>query len=642
VNGRFQNPQRGECDLVMKGGITSGVVYPQAILMLAEEYRFRSLGGGSVGAIAAALAAAAELGRQNGGFEQIEQEQEKLTHPGFLLELFSPTKSTKPLMNTLLGLMEVKQRGGSVLRALSSGMSVVVRNNLTPFAKGALVGAALGVAFVLVLAVATATVLSGVGLVISMLVLGLASGFLGGVIWVLFALLRILIKVVPSENFYGMSTGHEDHEPNRPRVLTDWLSALLDRIAWKREGNPLTFADLKGDTNPNGEVPNIDLRVLTTNLNHTEPYVFPRAFNTFIFNTEEMRKFFPSYVVNYMERNAPSQEALKLPHGYHFLPQGDTLPVVVPMRMAVSFPVLLSAVPLYTVKAPPLDAKTRQASQHVREVREADLQRNWFSDGGICSNFPIHFFDAWLPQRPTFGINLTSLLEETNTIEYSVTNVGEELPENHAKSQPERDDGYVWLPTPEESDQPEWTGFGGLIGFGRAVFRSAQNYRDNMQSRLPSYQERIVQVRLRKEEGGLNLAMEPPVIERLEARGRKAGRRLLDEFRFEHHRWVRLRVLLNQLEANLKEAGPDQLDPPVIAALLQDQSEKDFPFNDDTSDQEWIVQAQKRIEQLRTLIEEWDTVEPRLGEVADPKQKTFFRSVTDTEPQPELRVTPNV
>ncbi|MBV9455553.1 MAG: patatin-like phospholipase family protein [Rubrobacter sp.] len=60
MNGEFQNPQRGDCDLVMKGGITSGVVYPQAILKLAKEYRFRSLGGGSVGAIAAALTAAAE------------------------------------------------------------------------------------------------------------------------------------------------------------------------------------------------------------------------------------------------------------------------------------------------------------------------------------------------------------------------------------------------------------------------------------------------------------------------------------------------------------------------------------------------------------------------------------------------------
>jgi hypothetical protein len=44
------------CDLVMKGGITSGIVYPNAVLSLAREYRFKSIGGTSAGAIAAAVA----------------------------------------------------------------------------------------------------------------------------------------------------------------------------------------------------------------------------------------------------------------------------------------------------------------------------------------------------------------------------------------------------------------------------------------------------------------------------------------------------------------------------------------------------------------------------------------------------------
>ena len=42
------------CDLAMKGGITSGVIYPQAVLALARRYRFRNIGGTSAGAIAAA------------------------------------------------------------------------------------------------------------------------------------------------------------------------------------------------------------------------------------------------------------------------------------------------------------------------------------------------------------------------------------------------------------------------------------------------------------------------------------------------------------------------------------------------------------------------------------------------------------
>jgi hypothetical protein len=52
------------CDLVMKGGITSGVVYPSAIARLAGQYRLRNIGGASAGAIAAGAAAAAEYRRQ--------------------------------------------------------------------------------------------------------------------------------------------------------------------------------------------------------------------------------------------------------------------------------------------------------------------------------------------------------------------------------------------------------------------------------------------------------------------------------------------------------------------------------------------------------------------------------------------------
>src|SRR5205823_13681287 len=48
------------CDLVMKGGITSGVVFPKAVARLSHQYRFRDIGGTSAGAIAAGGAAAAE------------------------------------------------------------------------------------------------------------------------------------------------------------------------------------------------------------------------------------------------------------------------------------------------------------------------------------------------------------------------------------------------------------------------------------------------------------------------------------------------------------------------------------------------------------------------------------------------------
>jgi hypothetical protein len=59
------------CDLVMKGGITSGVVYPLAAVKLSEQFIFKNIGGTSAGAIAAAATAAAELARASGGFERL-------------------------------------------------------------------------------------------------------------------------------------------------------------------------------------------------------------------------------------------------------------------------------------------------------------------------------------------------------------------------------------------------------------------------------------------------------------------------------------------------------------------------------------------------------------------------------------------
>ena len=54
----YANPTL-RCDIVMKGGITSGVIYPRAVAELAKTYRLSQVGGASAGAIAAAAAAAA-------------------------------------------------------------------------------------------------------------------------------------------------------------------------------------------------------------------------------------------------------------------------------------------------------------------------------------------------------------------------------------------------------------------------------------------------------------------------------------------------------------------------------------------------------------------------------------------------------
>lgn len=78
-----------ECDIIMKGGITSGVVYPKAVLGLSRRYRFRSIGGTSAGAIAAVITAAAKYNRHGGGFETVAGIPSELRDR--LLSLFQPS-----------------------------------------------------------------------------------------------------------------------------------------------------------------------------------------------------------------------------------------------------------------------------------------------------------------------------------------------------------------------------------------------------------------------------------------------------------------------------------------------------------------------------------------------------------------------
>ena len=91
-------------------------------------------------------------------------------------------------------------------------------------------------------------------------------------------------------------------------------------------------------------------------------------------------------------------------------PPPDDLPVVVAARMSLSFPLLISAIPLRALDM--TRPRTRKAVAAVEEGTEPAesivAETCWFSDGGIVSNFPVHFFDAPLPTRPTFAIDLTA------------------------------------------------------------------------------------------------------------------------------------------------------------------------------------------------------------------------------------------
>ena len=97
----YDIPSGAQCDVVMKGGITSGVIYPSALHTLGTTYRIRGIRGTSAGAIGAAVGAAAEFARASGGFARLLDLPDQLSE-GRLRALFQPERSTKALLPVML------------------------------------------------------------------------------------------------------------------------------------------------------------------------------------------------------------------------------------------------------------------------------------------------------------------------------------------------------------------------------------------------------------------------------------------------------------------------------------------------------------------------------------------------------------
>jgi hypothetical protein len=195
-------------------------------------------------------------------------------------------------------------------------------------------------------------------------------------------------------------------------------------------------------------------------------------------------------------------------------------------RLSLSFPLLLSAVPLWK----------RLWSE---ETEHMEMVQCWFSDGGITSNFPIHFFDSPLPRWPTFGINLGP---------------GRNL-------DPKNQSNNIYAPlTNRAGIQPRWGRINRLTEFARALADTMQNWMDSAQARVPGYRDRIVLVKHTKDEGGMNLNMDSTVFDQLSERGRCAGEFLVkrfstqpsgnvgDDLSWENHRWARYRSVMPLIE----------------------------------------------------------------------------------------------
>lgn len=513
-----------ECDVIMKGGITSGVVYPGVVCGLASTYRLRCIGGASAGAIGAAVAAAAEFNRAGGGFAKLGAVPAELNGPSpaggsVLFRLFQPARATRGLYQVFASALGKFGLG----RILSVALAVV-----TAFPVAVLLGAVLGVAVIVCGALG-----SGVAAVTS-IVAGILLLVAGVAVGVGFAL-SPAVRAVPANKF-GVCTGMPaDDSAGAPPALTPWLHAKIQDIAGLPvDGDPLTFGMLAGSD------AKCDLRMMTTNVTIRQAIRLPLDDNEYFFDPVEFRELFPEHIVAWMEDEEhwpplptdPAELAQVQAARAAALPRKPMptahLPVLVATRMSLSFPFLISAIPLYTVDW----SKTSDPAQPAIGV-------NWFSDGGICSNLPVHFFDCPLPTRPTFAVDLAP------------------FPIGQEKSlTDERENTYL----PDLAAQrrlPGWgilsgTGFAGLGDFAAALFNSAQCWVDEAEAEMAGYHDRIVTVYQDKTEGGMNLTMTADAVSHLAERGRAAAGRLVERFApdangnpadgWENQRWIRFRT----------------------------------------------------------------------------------------------------
>lgn len=566
------------CDLVLTGGVASGVVYPWAILELARKFNFKNIGGTSVGAMAAALAAAAEYGRRNGyreGFEVLRRLPGELAKDmgdgrTRLLSLFQPAPAGRRLFSVFVRGVELF--GEPTLKPVNPTQPL-------PSTPASRMSRWLPFIFFVLRAYALEILL---GLLAGLLVVGLLAwlpnpawwhlallplSIGGAVLGLALGLRRDVVRGLVKNNLglcAGGASGDAEADLHRP-ALVQWLHNGIQQAAGLDKcDRPLTFRDLWNAPSYLGADPrepvagdngrSINLEMITTNVTHGRPYRLPMIDETsrLFYRPEDLVAYFPPLIlqalvdasVPYAPRSVSDPPASDKTLGFLELPGAD-LPLVVAARLSLSYPVLFSAVPLYAIDA-------------ERKREERDLRRCWFSDGGLCSNFPIHLFDAAMPAWPTFGMWLGK--RSPYHLDQAVF-----LPPFHLDGR-----GEAWQRfDPDDPMTPTYTGepppgpLNFLSGFLLAGFVSAKDWGDRSNMRLPHTRKRVARLGLRPGEGELNIAMKREQILRMAHEyGVEAGTEFVKRYversgqaptpDWQEQRWVRWQLLVSSLRTMLK------------------------------------------------------------------------------------------
>jgi predicted acylesterase/phospholipase RssA len=623
------------CDLVMKGGITSGIVYPNAVLALAKSFRFKSVGGTSAGAIAAAVTAAAALGdrtRQAGasmahadaqvGFEGLAQVSARLATQGFIFSLFQPARGARNAYRALV----VMAGKASTLRKFATLLVAVLAIAPLEFLLVAGMLLALGFAFA-----------GGAG-VLATLLPSLACAYGAAT---LSALLRV--ARVARGNLLGLCSGLRNGNSATP-ALTEWLHETLQRLAGKPMDAPLTFADLRDAPRYPDEPATpgaIALRMITTGVSHREPRTLPFRDVQFWFLREEFDRLFPPSIVDWMVVNGGKAPETVEGKTYYPLPATTRCPCSVATRMSLSFPLLVSAVPLHEPArrlpasessvqdaAPSREKNVAETADHLATggtpstsppARIAAFRTCWFSDGGISSNFPIHLFDAAMPLWPTFAIDLVYPGSDDRAAGEREDRDSVSMPEHNAQG---------W----QRTYQPigERMAVSELVNFLFGIIATMQNWRDLLLARAPGQRDRIVHVALSPQEGGMHLDMPREVLESIAAKGTAAGERLR-AFRFDNHYWIRWRCLASALQQYTQSVARTA-DPRLRVAdyapvyMLPESAETEPPSYAFASYFQ-RVESTRLLQSLIAQGEIWNDMHPDLAQGAP-------------RPAPQMKVTP--
>jgi len=433
----------------------------------------------------------------------------------------------------------------------------------------------------------------------------IAFGVLVALAGLVLALLLRLLGAASTDlvgNDYGLCPGIRQ-PGGGPQGFTDWLAQLIQQAAGREvDDDPLTFGDL--DKPPGDNAPPIRLAMITTSLMDERPYSLPLDTDRFFFDRKEWDRIFPARVMAFLLANCRPFTPPSGDEGeFYYFPERAHLPLIVAARMSLSFPGLISAVPLWT-----------RDFTLIGQADKEKLRRCLFSDGGVTNNFPIQFFDHLFPNSPTFAISLD---------EYD----------------PKRNYDQVWLPSLAMSGiQLPIMPFSGLGDFLARLFYSAQNWQDNLQGTLPGYRECIVHVVLKPDEGGVNLNMSEATIRKLTDFGRQAGILLRDKFDMDQHRWRRFLVSMARMEQTLDEvARAYEQVPGQFGKFLDDYVQEEAPYLSPVVpgerppySQDTKARVDEMLERARRLVE--------LGKIW--RTPPTIRGGEIPRPATDLRITP--